>query len=144
MDPPVAEDTRTSTKVDLTPTQPLNGLPATVSVSAHGAGPWTVVVVEGEMDFQVIQLLANLPEHEAACVVFDLRGVTFMDAGGLGVIISSQQKARQAGGSVRLVAPSVWVLRILTLTGTDNAFRSFPSLEEAISASVGINATRAL
>jgi anti-sigma B factor antagonist len=131
----VAKESQTSKEFDLTAIRPSNPIPI-VSVLAYRSGPWTVLVVDGEMDLQVIPLLPDLPHSEAGRVVFDLHGVTFMDARGLGVIVGSQQKARQAGGCLRLVAPSTQVCRILILTGTDQAFRSFPTLHAAVSTPV--------
>lgn len=131
----VADVSHTSSGVDLAARRPTSPTPS-VSVQRCRSGPWTIFVVDGEMDSEVIPLLPELSASEARCVVFDLCGVSFMDAAALGLIASIQQKARQAGGCVRLVAPSARVCRIMMLTGTDQAFLSFPTLDAALTAPV--------
>jgi anti-sigma B factor antagonist len=128
------DDSRTSFEVDAATRRP--SPEPVVSVRQHRSGPWTIFVVAGDMDLQVLPLVPGLPDNEARRVVFDLDRVTFMDAAGLGVIVRNQQNARQAGGCVRLVAPSTSVRRILWLTGTDQAFHSFRSVHAAVSTPV--------
>lgn len=106
---------------------------ASVSVRVDRSGHWTVVEVEGEMDVQLPPLVADLVDSDASRVVFDLRGVTFMDAGGLGTLIATQRRALAVGGCVRLVAPSSSARRLLELTGCDRHFQTFDSLDQALS-----------
>lgn len=88
------------------------------------------------MDTSVGPLLCDLVSISDAHVVFELEDVTFMDAGGLGALMGSQQKAVRAGGGVRLVAPSIQARRLLALTRTNSVFPTFGSLDEAISSPV--------
>lgn len=119
-------------------TRPVGRAPWAVSVRAHPhrSGLWTVVEVEGEMDVQIVALAADLLIGDTTCVVFDLHGVTFMDASGLSLMLQAQRTAHTAGGSAFLVAPSRSVRRLLALTGCDRVFRTFDSLDEAMSAPV--------
>jgi hypothetical protein len=55
-----------------------------VSVRLRRFGRWTVVEVHGEMDLQAVALLAGPLSDNPTHVVFGLKGVTFMDACGLG------------------------------------------------------------
>ena len=77
-----------------------------VTVRHYRSGRWVVVEVEGEMDIQVVPLIPVELGNEESFVVFELRGVTFMDAGGLGAIASTYRQANEDGGCVRLAAPS--------------------------------------
>ena len=104
-----------------------------VSVHLQRSAGWTVLVVEGEMDLQVLPLLPDLQGSDAAHVVFTLSGVTFMVATSLGALVGMQRKAHLAGGCVRLVAPSSPVLRLLMLTGTGRVFDTFDTLDQALS-----------
>ena len=108
-----------------------SGADTSVSLSVLQLAPWTVVEVEGEMDVQVIPLLADLVGRDTSRVVLDLHGVTFMDAQGLGSMVDTHRRVLAAGGSVRLVAPSSSVRRLLAMTGCDRMFRTFDSLEQA-------------
>lgn len=110
--------------------------PPTVWVGLHRTGRWTIVEVEGEMDVQVIPLVSDVGGGNASHVVFELHGVTFMDACGLGVLMESRRRAVEAGGCVRLAAPSRSTRRLLSLTGSGAAFGTYDSLDEAVSAPV--------
>ncbi|GAA4727475.1 hypothetical protein GCM10023350_08040 [Nocardioides endophyticus] len=114
-----------------------------VAVRVHRSGSWTVVEVEGEMDVQVVALVADLVGVDTTRVVFDLQRVTFMDAAGLSAVGGSiRHRAMGAGGSVRLVAPSRSARRLLMLAGCARVFPAFDSLEEAMSAPLGTGSTR--
>ena len=109
-----------------------------VSVRLHRSGRWTVVEVDGEMDVQTLPLVVDALGSDTTHVLFELRGVTFLDASGLGMMIGSQRTARAAGGCVRLVAPSQQARRLLWLTGTDRVFLTFDSLDKAVAAPVAV------
>ena len=105
----------------------------TVSVHLRSSSPWQIVVVEGEMDIQVVPLLPDLPGGSGAPqVVFDLLGVTFMDARALGALVDRQRRITREGGCLRLVARSRPVGRLLELTGTSDLFGTFDTLEGAL------------
>ncbi|WSR66335.1 STAS domain-containing protein [Streptomyces sp. NBC_01198] len=55
-------------------------------------------------------------------LVFDLAGVTFADSTFLTVLLQTRQTAASKGGSVRLLAPSASVHRLLSLTGALGLF----------------------
>jgi anti-sigma B factor antagonist len=104
-----------------------------VAVRVHRSGRWLVLEVDGEMDLQVVPLIPDLVGSDASRAVFELHGVTFMDASGLGAIAETQRQAVAAGGCVRLVAPSTQARRLLMLAGSERAFPSFDSVEAAMS-----------
>lgn len=118
-----------SAVVSLLPLLP--AAPPAFSVHLHTCGPWQIIVVDGEMDIQVPPLLPRLRGGEATHVVFDLLGVTFMDAFALGALICRQQMVTRSGGCMRLVASGP-VLKLLTMTGTSDVFRRFNTLERAL------------
>ena len=76
---------------------PVEERPFDVRLARRDAG--VVVVASGEID------LWSAPEvrealdarEETKRVVLDLRGVTFMDSSGLGLIVSEMQRAREQG-----------------------------------------------
>ena len=121
-----------ATVTDFWPRDAGGAIPS-VSVRVDRSGHWTVVEVEGEMDVQFPPLVADLVDGAASRVVFDLRGVTFMDAGGLGTLMETQRSALAGGGCVRLVAPSSSARRLLELTDCDRHFQTFDSLDQALS-----------
>jgi anti-sigma B factor antagonist len=117
-------------------TRPIGEPEPPVSVALRRFGGWTVVEVSGEMDIQAMTLFTDLFEGNAAHVVFELRGVTFIDACGLRILLECRSVAMAAGGCVRLVAPSRQVGRLLRLTGTYPAFSIFHSLLDAVTSPV--------
>jgi anti-sigma B factor antagonist len=64
-------------------------------------------------------------------IVIDLSAVTFMDSAGLGVLIACLKTARQAGGDVRISAPSEQVAMVLSLSNVDRILTPFESAEAA-------------
>lgn len=104
-----------------------------VSVRRRSSGPWTVVEVRGEMDIQVLPLMVDLRGLDARHVIFELHGVTFLDACGLSMMADSQRRALASGGCVRVVAPSRQARRFLRIAGSEREFLMFDSLDDAIS-----------
>ncbi|MDZ4267414.1 MAG: STAS domain-containing protein [Mycobacterium sp.] len=64
-------------------------------------------------------------------IVVDLSGVEFVDSSGLGALISGLKAARQAGGDLRVAAPSRQVTTVLELTNLNRVLRVHPSAESA-------------
>jgi anti-anti-sigma factor len=100
------------------------------------SGPWTVVLIAGDMDIQVLDLMPDLRPSESVCAVIDLHRVTFIDASGLSALPICQTQATATGGCVRLLSPSAAVRRLLMLTGTNAVFDTFWTLDAALSTPV--------
>jgi anti-anti-sigma factor len=78
-------------------------------------GDFDRAVVGGVQDALGAALEA-LPADGASGVVFDLSGVTFMDAGALEMILRTDQLGRRDGFGVTVVRPPPLVGRIFTLS----------------------------
>jgi anti-anti-sigma factor len=80
-----------------------------------------VVIASGEIDlWSAPEVKAALAGHtgRGRAVVLDLRGVTFMDSSGLGLIVESNQRARRGGFRFALaVGGASDVHRILEMSG---------------------------
>ncbi len=72
--------------------------------------------------------LARLFAADRFDVVLDLRGLTFMDSTGLGVLVGAFKKARAHDGSVELVLTCEHLLRLFAITGLDQVFTIHPDL----------------
>ena len=66
--------------------------------------------------------------------IFDLAGVTHIDSTGIGRFISSLNKARIAGGSLRLVGASGQVRDAFHVTRLDTVFKFFDDVDSALQA----------
>lgn len=64
-------------------------------------------------------------------VVVDLSGVDFMDSSGLGALVGCLKTTRQAGGDLRIAAPSDQVSMVLKLSNLDRILTSYASATAA-------------
>lgn len=64
-------------------------------------------------------------------ISIDLTNVDFIDSSGLGALINALKVARQAGGDLRIAAPSEQVKLILGLTNLDRVLKIYPDAETA-------------
>jgi anti-sigma B factor antagonist len=76
-------------------------------------------------------LLHKLADDGQARIVIDLSGTEFIDSSGLGALVSGLKATRQAGGDLRIAAPSTQVETVLELTNLNRVLRSYPSAETA-------------
>jgi anti-sigma B factor antagonist len=70
--------------------------------------------------------------HGAGTFVVDLTRTQFCDTSGLHALVAAHKRAQAAGGDMLLVTSGAGVLRILAITGLDQVFSSYASLEEAL------------
>ncbi len=78
----------------------------------------------------MINLLHDGQRH----LVLHLEGVDLLDSAGLGVLVGALKRARQSGGSLRLVCTQQQVLKVFRVTGLDTVLPIHPSVEEAVAA----------
>lgn len=96
----------------------------------------TVITVSGELDVAsspvLERTLARL--QDVGLVVVDLRGVTFIDSTGLGVLVKAHQLAQERGHRLGLVRGGGQVDRLLKLTGLDAELLFGASSEQLLGA----------
>lgn len=98
-----------------------------LQVHAEKEGSRTVLHVRGEVD---LSTASHLRDHLAdaiegdglAAVVLDLSGLEFMDATGLEVLVQARRRAGERGAQLVLARPPGTFLRLLGVTGLDEAF----------------------
>lgn len=76
-------------------------------------------------------LLATTADGHATLVV-DLAHTLFCDTAGLNVLVRAHKRALAEGGELRLVVPSVPVLRAFAVAGVDRVIPHFRTLDEAL------------
>jgi anti-sigma B factor antagonist len=99
-----------------------------------------VVSAAGELDLHAApQLAAELEAlaADAAEVVVDLTGVTFMDSTALGVVVAAARSLADAGGRLTGICATGAVRRLLGLVGIDRTLRVYDSPERALEHLVG-------
>jgi anti-anti-sigma factor len=104
---------------------PMAGIPEHFSVDARREGEETVVALTGELDMAgTFVLEPRLDELVAAApaggIVFDLRGLRFIDSTGLATIVSAYQRLTDPGVPCRFLRGSADVQRIFAIAGFDD------------------------
>lgn len=64
-------------------------------------------------------------------LVLNLAGVTYIDSGGLGVLVGLLTSARAAGGDLKLSSPNARAREVLTITHLDSVFDIHSSADKA-------------
>jgi anti-sigma B factor antagonist len=72
-----------------------------------------------------------------AIVIVDMSATVFCDSTGLRLLLQAADRARQAGGELRLVLAGPQLRRIFAVTGFDQLFPIFATLGEAVAGGAG-------
>ncbi|MEV6838363.1 STAS domain-containing protein [Streptomyces sp. NPDC051133] len=94
-----------------------------------------VLTVAGEVDYDTgaqLQQALDVSDTSHPRIVVDLRKVTFMDSSGINVLLIAHREITEAGGWLRLAAPTDAVLRTLRLVGIDEVIPCSPTLADAL------------
>lgn len=67
-------------------------------------------------------------------IAVDLSGVEFLDSSGLGALIGGVKTTRQAGGELRIAAPTEQVKLVLQLTNMERVLPAYPDAVTAFDA----------
>lgn len=91
---------------------------------------------QGRFEAYTIAPVRNwLDEHQnAANIVVDLSGVTFLDSTALATLVQGMKHCRQMGGNLHLAGLQPAVKLIIELTRLDKAFGIYPDVATAVSA----------
>lgn len=107
-------------------------------LSTDASGGCAVVTVHGEIDLGSAHRLSDAAlaalQQVGSRLVLDLAGVSFMDSTGLKVLLALHKRAQVAGGRLLLAGPTRTVLRVLTVTGLDQAFEICDTVDAAVAA----------
>lgn len=97
------------------------------------------MALRGELDISgsadAASAIAALTARERVVVV-DLSALDFMDCASLGALLRVRALARQAASDIRLAGLQPMVRRLLALTGADDVFSVYASVDAAV-ASIG-------
>ncbi|MFD7696712.1 STAS domain-containing protein [Streptomyces sp. NPDC059805] len=110
--------------------------PAGTGARGAGDGP-AVVALRGEIDLStatsLMMRLDALTSAPSPDLVLDLRGVTFIDCAGLGVLCRARNRVRAREGRLRLVNESARFRRMLRLADLGGAFEVASRLPDVMS-----------
>lgn len=96
---------------------------------AEIAGRLTLVDVA-----QAREKLKEIAQQGAGKMIIDLSATTFMDSGGLSVLISAYKAVQGRNGRLVLAAPSASIQSLIELTRLQHIFEIFQTTEAAVGA----------
>ncbi|MFG2639057.1 STAS domain-containing protein [Streptomyces sp. NPDC048362] len=105
----------------------LDQQPGGLSILSATTDGIRVLTATGEIDHHTGDALRQaLDAAGTSCprTVVDLARVTFMDSSGINIFIAAHRAATEAGGWLRLAAPTESVLRTLQIVGVDTVIRA--------------------
>jgi anti-sigma B factor antagonist len=95
-----------------------------------------VVAAPEEIDItnagELRRSLLESAAYGSGTLVVDLTRTQFCDTSGLHALVRARKRAQAEGGDLLLVTPGAGVLRIFAITGLDQVFPSFVTLDEAL------------
>jgi anti-sigma B factor antagonist len=108
-----------------------------VDIEVRSLGQVKVIKLRGKLSLgpsvdrlraDLYELMSNGDTH----IVLDLSEVPMIDSSGIGLLVRSLTTAKQVGGSIRLLAPSKFVIQTLKMIGLLNLFDVFEDPQQAI------------
>lgn len=115
-----------------------------MKINVRVIGRVLVVELFGELDLNTAPRFRDVVEGELHSnptinhILLLMRGVTFIDSSGLGVILGRYKKLRPHGGSVIIVAPSLQARKALELSGLAGIISICSTEDEAWVKAVGV------
>jgi len=107
----------------------------TLAITVDDRQAPTVLSVGGDIDLntapELLQALTALVDDGRRALVVDLTGVGFCDSSGLSVLVRVRNRVTELGGTVMLAAATPIVQRVLEVSGLDEIFGRYPSVEAA-------------
>ncbi len=96
----------------------------TIDTTRHESG--SLITVGGDIDLYSSPRLRSVLLEEiggpGALVAVNLSGVRYMDSSGVATLVEALRSARSSGTELKLVAPSVKVMKVLEMTRLDSVF----------------------
>ena len=89
---------------------------------------------ESHMEAEQVQIMKRVIDEGKKHVVFDMSGVTHIDSTGIGRFISSLNKLRQAGGSLRMAGAGGQVRDAFHVTRLDTIFQFDDDVDSSLKA----------
>jgi len=106
------------------------------SIDVREADGGVVLAPTGRLTVVTAPQLRNAVAERIAAgdriIVVDLSSTEFVDSSGLGALVSCLKSARQAGGDLRIVAPTEQVSMVLRMTNLDRILQPRASVADAL------------
>jgi len=86
----------------------------------------------GKGDVVLREQVQNLLENDQQSILLNLEGVGYMDSAGIGELVACYKRAKDKGGTVKLLNPSGKVYDLLQLTKLEEVFETYRDEKEAL------------
>ncbi len=97
----------------------------------------TVAILSGELrdddQTELTSALSDAVGRDGSRIVFDLSGLTYINSGGLGLLVQLTARANSQGGRVVVAAPSPFVADVLETTRLNRFFEVATDTDDAVS-----------
>ena len=108
-----------------------------MDIEVRTVGQVKVVKLRGKLNLgdpveRLRETLDDLIGSGETHIVLDLSEVPMIDSSGIGLLVKDLTSAKHIGGSIRLLNPSMFVVRTLKMIGLLNLFDIFEDQEGAI------------
>jgi anti-sigma B factor antagonist len=108
-----------------------------IKIQERHVGPITVLDITGKLTIDeaaehLRDKINSLLEQKETRIILNLRGVPYIDSGGLGQLIASFGSVKRAGGTLKLLHVNSKNHDLLSITSLVTVFESFDSEEKAI------------
>ena len=117
---------------------------APLTIAERQVGSCSVLQLSGKLVAEDTRVCADavdeLIDRGAVDLVINLSGVSTLDSGGVGVLVSKYLRARRAGGDLKLVCLSGHACRVLAVAGLLKIFEAFESEDAAAGSFHGVTA----
>jgi anti-sigma B factor antagonist len=111
--------------------------PMAITITERRVGDVTILEVAGRIVFYdgaaILRAHINeLVDQARLKFILDMRGVTYIDSFGVGVIAAKYVSIRRKGGEIKLLALSPRSHQVMTISGLLKIFESFESEDDAV------------
>ncbi len=106
----------------------IEGATSCVVARCYQFGCWFVIELGGELDLMTVPVVAAVLEDHPRHIVFDLTGLDFIDARGVGLLADTRARLGPAHGSVRVAGPTPQARKLLALTAIDQQVGVYDSI----------------
>lgn len=108
-----------------------------MQISTDIINDYLIVTLQGELDHHTSEDVRKKIDQQyynnnLLNIVLDLRGLNFMDSSGIGLIMGRYKNCKEQRGSISIVSTSLYIERILKMSGLLKLMNVFPTIDEAI------------
>lgn len=110
----------------------------TLQITERAIGDVTILDMQGRLVLDETEFFRRrvdeLIRQNRLQVVLNLKGVTYIDSAGVGMMVGKYLSVRRLGGDIKLLHLSPRSYRVMTITKLLTVFEAFSSEEQAVAA----------